>query len=813
MSLIEMHMIEEGQKANHSFNSDIYSQHILNLSFSNISKSEFAEHFHFLCKECFEVPKIYFIERNKVKYKCRCQKYPIIIKISDLFDKLFYSEEINFDSNKLKCGKHKDEKYIYFCKKCNENKCNKCIEECIEHENKIKPIVLDRKTINRIKYIMRILEEKNQNFSKDDIKTEELEEDNIPSFKLIPKNEINTQNSGFEENISENNDFSNQENYLIAVNKNEKMINEINNEEVNNIINENNIMEEKESDEYYSLNLFSVIIDDYKNYPNYYLIDTIKSIEKYISFINKDYNEINLKYLVNEDYIIYNSFELFGEIFVNNNNENCFLIINNKIIELKRYICLSEIFDKFQIKKWPFLLKVKLVEQKNKIMNNMSFMFYGINTLHPSSDFSVFNTINVTKMSYMFYNCSSLEELPNISNFNTSKVTDMSYMFYNCSSLVKLPNISNFDTSNVTDMSYIFYNCSSLTRLPDISKWNMENISDINNMFANCESLISIPDISIWNLNKYEIRNIDYLFKNCKSLSNLPALSNWKINKNLFTPEIIEGCQLLEINYKENDCIKDKAFCIFKKVIGKISLCLISFLRIVCIIYLIFFMLVPFFFAYYPIYSSFNLVQISYSSNNSSEYFNLRNYTNITYIAQYYNLTNSEFLDKFENKEKFIDKEVNFTSINQGIKFEIELKNYQKLTIISAIICTVNLVLFYILYFNDKLDLIKNSKELILLTLLFLFFIISIALSSIIMKNIWRVYDLLVHYYRLIKDLFNVDISDFIINEITSLSNTFIFEFLSTFSSVVISSIIINLCKNYTERIPNRKNKLLNKFI
>ena len=37
---------------------------------------------------------------------------------------------------------------------------------------------------------MRILEEKSQNFSKDDIKTEELEEDNIPSFKLIPKNEI-----------------------------------------------------------------------------------------------------------------------------------------------------------------------------------------------------------------------------------------------------------------------------------------------------------------------------------------------------------------------------------------------------------------------------------------------------------------------------------------------------------------------------------------------------------------------------------------------------------------------------------------------
>ena len=660
---------------------------------------------------------------------------------------------------------------------------------------------------------MRILEEKNQNFSKDDIKTEELEEDNIPSFKLIPKNEINTQNSGFEENISENNDFSNQENYLIAVNKNEKMINEINNEEVNNIINENNIMEEKESDEYYSLNLFSVIIDDYKNYPNYYLIDTIKSIEKYISFINKDYNEINLKYLVNEDYIIYNSLELFGEIFVNNNNENCFLIINNKMIELKRYIRLSEIFDKFHIKKWPFLLKVKLVEQKNKIMNNMSFMFYGIKTLHPSSDFSEFNTINITKMSYMFYNCSSLEKLPNISNFNTSKVTDMSYMFYNCSSLVELPNISNFDTSNVTDMSYIFYNCSSLTRLPDISKWNMENISDINNMFANCESLILIPDISNWNLNKGKIRNIEYLFKNCKSLSKLPALSKWNIDKNLFTPEIIEGCQLLEINFREKDFINEKFFDIAKKVLGKISSCLIYFWYIICIIYLIALILAPFFFSYFPIYSAFNLVQVNYSSNNASEYFNLENYTNITYICEYYNLTNLSFFEMYENEEGFINEEVNFTNINQGIMFETELKNYQKLTIISASIFTFNSILFYTLSFNYKLNLFKNSKEFFCLALLFLFVIISIILSSIKIKNIWRLFNSLNKYYSLIIDLFEVDISQFIIDEFSNLENSFYLGFLSIFSSVVFSVLIIYLCNHSIEGVTNRKNKFLDRLM
>ena len=42
----------------------------------------------------------------------------------------------------------------------------------------------------------------------------------------------------------------------------------INKEEMFNIMNENNDFEKNEEEEYYSLNLFSIIIDDYKNYPN-----------------------------------------------------------------------------------------------------------------------------------------------------------------------------------------------------------------------------------------------------------------------------------------------------------------------------------------------------------------------------------------------------------------------------------------------------------------------------------------------------------------------------------------------------------------
>ena len=66
MSIELQELFEENTKSNHSFNSDIYFQHMLNLSFSNISKSKFAEHYHFLCKKCNEVPVIKFIKKIKL---------------------------------------------------------------------------------------------------------------------------------------------------------------------------------------------------------------------------------------------------------------------------------------------------------------------------------------------------------------------------------------------------------------------------------------------------------------------------------------------------------------------------------------------------------------------------------------------------------------------------------------------------------------------------------------------------------------------------------------------------------------------------
>ena len=95
-------------------------------------------------------------------------------------------------------------------------------------------------------------------------------------------------------------------------------------------------------------------------------------MEKFAVLFFKDFNEIKLKYEFEEENIHNNSVELFGEIFVNNNEENCFIIINEKLLNLNRYIFLPDIFDDSDENiNFPIKLDVKLIERKNKIMNDL----------------------------------------------------------------------------------------------------------------------------------------------------------------------------------------------------------------------------------------------------------------------------------------------------------------------------------------------------------------------------------------------------------------------------------------------------------
>ena len=100
---------------------------------------------------------------------------------------------------------------------------------------------------------------------------------------------------------------------------------------------------------------------------------------------------------------------------------------------------------------------VTRVDSNNKMVTNMSFMFY--NSSATTLNLSSFDTSNVTNMRYMFYNSSATTL--DLSSFDTSNVTDMRYMFYGSSATTL--NLSSFDTSKVTNMSNMFRNSSATT--------------------------------------------------------------------------------------------------------------------------------------------------------------------------------------------------------------------------------------------------------------------------------------------------------------------------------------------------------------
>ena len=173
-----------------------------------------------------------------------------------------------------------------------------------------------------------------------------------------------------------------------------------------------------------------------------------------------------------------NKIKLFGTDFIENNKDKCYIIIDNKKTELKEYI------ENIKQNK----IEIKLYE--TGIITNMSYMFYGCNSLNSLPDISKWETKNVTNMNYMLSGCKFLESLPDISKWETKNVTNMGFMFNDCNKLNSLPDISKWDTKNVTDMSYMFSGCRSLKSFPDISKWDINENWFKKSVFENVKSKI-----------------------------------------------------------------------------------------------------------------------------------------------------------------------------------------------------------------------------------------------------------------------------------------------------------------------------------
>ena len=331
---------------------------------------------------------------------------------------------IEYDNKNYICPKH-NELLIKYCKQCFINICFSCDDEHKGHDVisllDLKPNLTE--VNNRLSELKHEIELFNNQIKEIFNKLNELEKAMNTYYEiykdLISNYKIKNRNYQILQNIKELNDNN-------EIFKCIKKINSIDNisDKIINIIKLNNKINSGND----KLNQMTII---YK-------------IEKY-----KD----NIK--------------LFGDVFVQNNKNNCYLLIEGQKYALCQYYELNENQRKNKT------LEIKLIETKP-----------------------------ITDMFRLFECCPNLISIPDIDKWDMKNVTNLRSIFNNTISLKSLPDISKWDTKNVNNMGNMFYNCFELESLPDISKWDTKNVVDMSQMFANCRKLKSLPDISKWELNK-----------------------------------------------------------------------------------------------------------------------------------------------------------------------------------------------------------------------------------------------------------------------------------------------------------------------
>ena len=473
----------------------------------------------YICKNCNIFPKIKIIDENTISQCCKDEDNTI-----KKLDKMlkYNMTEINSEEHKLKlqketgCNQH-SKIFQCYCNKCEKNLCEECYNICSED--------IDHKMDTNSENIF-------LHFDILEKKIKYKEEYIINSlYNLFERdNKINQNKS--------NNNKKNIQGFEVPKLKQNEIINKIEDENGNPA----GEIREKSLGSYYDytnlIELIEILIYNKKFFPNYshYL-----NISNFYDYLCEKLEIEYYSYLDQSEQDI----RIFGNEFVENNKNNCHLIINGKTVNL----C-----EKYKIKENE---KLKIILIKDCPIIDMSKMFYECDFLSCISDNSKWTTDDVINMSYMFYGCIALNSLPEIFfQWNTSKVTDLSYMFNKCESMEKLPDISKWETKSVTNLSHIFSGCEALEKLPNISRWNISNVTDMSYMFNKCFSLEEICDLSDWDTKK--VNNMSNMFNGCESLKKLFDFSKWKIDEVRYLNYMFSNCSILEeingiSNWKTNN--------------------------------------------------------------------------------------------------------------------------------------------------------------------------------------------------------------------------------------------------------------------
>ena len=313
--------------------------------------------------------------------------------------------------------------------------------------------------------------------------------------------------------------------------------------------------------------LYDIILSNIEKFPNSIHYENIENIYNYLIL-----DKFEIKYSGYKNQNV-KEINIFGKDFVNNNKENCYLLINGE----KKDLC--EKYDRLDKE------SLKIILVKKKEIENMSKMFYKCNFLCSVTVLNRWKFDNVNNMKSMFDGCQNLNYINLGSELKTSKVTDFSNMFKECKSLKTISSPLNFETKNGLYFENMFKNCSSLDEINGISNWELNEAINLSSMFSGCEQLKEInlsewdiPNVTNLNsmfygcknitkiifkkgLNCSKVTNMDSMFAECENLEELYDLSEWKI----------DSLQSLNETFKNLPNLKKFSDISKWKVVGKVK--------------------------------------------------------------------------------------------------------------------------------------------------------------------------------------------------------------------------------------------------
>ena len=245
---------------------------------------------------------------------------------------------------------------------------------------------------------------------------------------------------------------------------------------------------------------------------------------------------------------------LFGENFVKNNKDKCYLIIDNTDCELRskyQFLKTGEQIVTLVIKddninfKGMFFFFDSFIDKLFIALMGMSSLYSKYKKINNLIDISSLENLDVSEcedLSFMFCGCVNVKNFDCLKNWDISKCKNLEGIFGYCS-FSDVNFLSSWKFNNATNLCFMFGECYELKDIKGCKEWNVGNVENFWFMFRYCIKLTDVNDLQNWNMKN--ARSIRFMFCGCENLVNMNSLFKWKLNNKVDKYNIILGCNKL----------------------------------------------------------------------------------------------------------------------------------------------------------------------------------------------------------------------------------------------------------------------------